>query len=205
VSVSTDPISEAKSSIRAEVRARLGALSEETLNAESSALCRHAMAWEPLAKASTVMAYWPIAGEADVRPLVIALLARGVTLCLPRVDWESRRLIPVPISHPERDLGPPERGVRSPRPELPPAPAGAVQTVVVPGLAFDATGARLGRGSGFYDRWLEEAGPGVRALGAALRCQLVERVPTVAHDRRMHALATPDGVVPARKPEKDPG
>jgi 5-formyltetrahydrofolate cyclo-ligase len=64
--------------------------------------------------------------------------------------------------------------------------------VVVPGLAFDVTGARLGRGKGYYDRWLK-ANPAVRTLGICFKCQLLERIPAEPHDVWVNAILTEEG------------
>jgi 5-formyltetrahydrofolate cyclo-ligase len=66
--------------------------------------------------------------------------------------------------------------------------------VLVPGLAFDITGARLGRGKGFYDRWLA-ANPTVHAVGICFKCQIVESLPCEAHDARVSAIVSEEGVL----------
>jgi 5-formyltetrahydrofolate cyclo-ligase len=66
--------------------------------------------------------------------------------------------------------------------------------VLVPGLAFDTTGARLGRGKGFYDRWLA-ANPTVRSVGICFKCQILESLPFEAHDARMSAIVSEEGVL----------
>ena len=78
----------------------------------------------------------------------------------------------------------PVGGTTAPAPDL----------VVVPGLAFDLTGARLGRGKGFYDRWLG-ANPAVRTLGVCFKCQILERIPAEPHDVRVSAILTEEGFI----------
>ncbi len=168
--------------------------------AESRAICDRAMNWQPLAAAGCVLAYMPMASEVDIRPMIEALLGRGVTVCLPRVEWGSQQMAPVPIGDLERDLGPSERGVRQPRADIAPADARSVQVVVVPGLAFDNEGGRLGRGGGFYDRWLADRADGVLTLGVAFACQVVERVPMEPHDRRVDAVVTAKTLLAAGGP-----
>lgn len=68
-----------------------------------------------------------------------------------------------------------------------------IDVVLVPGLAFDAGGGRLGWGRGYYDRALAQA-PGARRVGVCLEWGLVEAVPTEAHDLAMHAVVTPHAV-----------
>jgi 5-formyltetrahydrofolate cyclo-ligase len=78
----------------------------------------------------------------------------------------------------------PDCGTAAPPPDL----------VIVPGLAFDPTGARLGRGKGFYDRWLG-ANPTVRTLGVCFNCQVLESVPREPHDARVDAILTEEGFI----------
>ena len=66
--------------------------------------------------------------------------------------------------------------------------------VLVPGLAFDTAGGRLGRGKGFYDRWLA-ANPTVPSVGICFKCQIVESLPFEAHDARMKAIVSEEGVL----------
>jgi 5-formyltetrahydrofolate cyclo-ligase len=72
--------------------------------------------------------------------------------------------------------------------------ASAPDLVLVPGLAFDVTGARLGRGKGFYDKWLA-ANPSVRSLGICFKCQILESLPSEGHDARVGAILSEDGVL----------
>jgi 5-formyltetrahydrofolate cyclo-ligase len=66
--------------------------------------------------------------------------------------------------------------------------------VIVPGLAFDRHGRRLGRGKGFFDRWLS-ANPAVKALGVCFACQIVEAVPVQSHDVHVDAILTEEGLI----------
>jgi 5-formyltetrahydrofolate cyclo-ligase len=66
----------------------------------------------------------------------------------------------------------------------------AVDAIVVPGLAFDAGGGRLGHGGGHYDAMLAALGPGPARIGAAFDCQVVGNVPTGPRDERMDAVVT---------------
>ena len=82
-------------------------------------------------------------------------------------------------------------GIREPVGEtMAPSP----DLVLVPGLAFDTSGARLGRGKGFYDRWLA-ANPTVRSVGICFKCQIVESLPFEAHDARVSAILSEEGIL----------
>ena len=82
-------------------------------------------------------------------------------------------------------------GVREPERDEP-APRGAIQLIVIPGLAFDRQGGRMGYGAGYYDRFLRHRA--ARRGGVCFEAQLVERVPRGAHDVRMEILVTERGV-----------
>ena len=192
--VADAPIELVKAELRTTVRGRLAAMHSLDRARESAAICGQGVLWHPFADAQCVMAYVPMPSEVDVRPMIAMLLGRGVTVCLPRIDWEGSGLTPVPIQDLDHDLGPAERGVRQPRADLAPLGADDVQVVVLPGLAFDSRGGRLGQGGGFYDRWLADRATGVRTLGVAYACQMVEQVPMAGHDRRIDAVATAGGL-----------
>ncbi|HEY8899777.1 MAG TPA: 5-formyltetrahydrofolate cyclo-ligase [Chthoniobacterales bacterium] len=73
------------------------------------------------------------------------------------------------------------------------AKPGEADVVLVPGLAFDRDGGRLGRGGGFYDRFLADPAVRARRVAVAFADQIVERVPTEAHDVHVDAIVTEDG------------
>lgn len=126
----------------------------------------------------------------------------GAEIALPRIEGE--RLIFHRVAEPERDLCLGQFGAREPfskdatRVSLEDAAA-----ILVPGLAFDGQGGRLGRGGGFYDRFLEASGGKARRIGVCFACQLVERVPLEAHDARLDAIVTEDGWIEARNSGRD--
>ena len=143
----------------------------------------------PVAAGTVVGGYWPIGDEIDVLPLLAALRERGLSLALPVVAAPG-----LPLSfrawRPGDELAPGAHGIA--------APLASVETVVpglviVPLLAFDAQGWRLGYGAGYYDRTLEAfiaAGQVVMAVGVAYAGQEVPAVPHDGGDVRLDALVT---------------
>ncbi len=134
--------------------------------------------------------------EVDLHGLHDALIRRGV-LALPRIDWEQRtmtamRLEAAPSLDRQRDLEARRYGVPEPRSGMPIEP-GELRAVLVPGLGFDRSGARLGRGAGFYDRYLPGIRPETLVIGVCFEVQVVERVPTEGHDRLVDTLVTERG------------
>lgn len=133
--------------------------------------------------------YWPIGDEMDILPLLAALRERGVALALPVVAAPGR-----PLSfrtwRPGDEMAPGAHGISAP---LPDAATVIPSLLVVPLLAFDAQGWRLGYGAGYYDRTLEAFaadGRAVTAVGVAYAAQEVPEVPHDGGDVRLDALVT---------------
>jgi 5-formyltetrahydrofolate cyclo-ligase len=139
-----------------------------------------------------VALFGSVRGEIDTAPLHAALAAGGATLAYPRVVAGTRMLAFHAVAdadalRPSRALGVPE----------PPADAAAValadiRVFIVPGLAFDASGARIGWGRGHYDHTLAAA-PRALRVGYAFELQILQAVPAGAGDERMDVLCTEAG------------
>lgn len=143
---------------------------------------------EAFAAAPTVLAYWPMAKEVDIRAVIGPAIAQGKTVCLPRIDWTNGSMEAVRIDSADPPLETLRYGVYEPmgREVVPP---GEIAFIIVPGLAFDERGSRLGRGAGYYDTYAARA-PEAFRCGVCLSAQVVERIPVDTHDARMHAVVT---------------
>ncbi len=140
--------------------------------------------------AHTVMLYATMRREVDTTPLMGAALAAGKTVAVPATLWSERRLLPVRLTNPSL-LVPARYGVpEPPRDRWEPVPLDALDLVLVPGLAYDADGHRMGYGAGLYDRFLAELDPAVPRWGLAYEVQVVPLVPSEDHDLRVHAVIT---------------
>ncbi|MEU9101731.1 5-formyltetrahydrofolate cyclo-ligase [Streptomyces sp. NPDC048361] len=171
-------------------------LSDDELLAASLRLADQALALPELAAANTVAAYISVGREPGTRALVHSLYARGVRVLLPvlladnDLDWAA-------YAGPEHLL-PAGRGLLEPDGErLGPGAVTGADAVLLPGLAVDARGMRLGRGGGSYDRVLAriEASGRTPALVVLLYAnEVVARVPEEPHDHPVQAVVTPYGV-----------
>ncbi|MFI8972316.1 5-formyltetrahydrofolate cyclo-ligase [Nocardia asteroides] len=158
--------------------------------AEAAAL---ATATGPLAGADDVVcAYVPIRGEPGDLRMLDALRVRDATVLLP-VTGE-----PGPLSWARYEgadsLRKARFGLLEPTtPTLPPETVATAATILVPALAVDRRGVRLGRGAGYYDRTLGAAGDGTRLIAVVRDNELVDHLPEEPHDRRMGWALTPGG------------
>lgn len=142
-------------------------------------------------KGAIVAGYAAVRGEADPFPLMAALANQGHPLCLPRTQGDAlvfRSWKPGdPLVVGRFNIPEPDDKAKERRPDL----------VLVPLLAFDRDGYRLGYGGGFYDRYLSEhrAKRSVRAIGIAFAGQEVEELPREPTDERLDAVVTQDRVI----------
>jgi len=153
-----------------------------------AALAERVLAECPPPAGAVVSGFWPIGEEIDIRPLLHLLHARGHTIVLPVTPKRGNPLTfrtwrPGDVLQPERF------GTFRPVGE-----EAVPDFLLVPLLAFDRRGYRLGYGAGFYDRTLAGL-PRYFALGVAYAVQQVDAVPAGPHDRRLDAVATEHGVI----------
>lgn len=191
-----------KAVLRARFRAARRARPAEQRAADAAAL-RAVLAEVPeLTAATVVAAYVPLPTEPDVGPAVADLAARGVRVLLPvlmpdrdldwtplawsRDDWEQDNR---EQDNREQDAGPP------PAELLGPDAVADADVLLVPALAADRRGTRLGQGGGSYDRALARARPDALVIAVLVEGELVDALPGEPHDRPVAAVATAAGVV----------
>ena len=171
-----------------ELRTRMRAAFESTARATASGIiCEKLRVLPQWQRAKTVMGYAPMGDEPDIEPLLCVTRATA----LPR--WTTGGYTPAQITNLQTDLCQGQFGVREPIPECPSMSWAEIDVILVPGLAFDGAGNRLGRGGGYYDRLLDcvrAAGP-VTAVGVCFEWQLQEDVPVTSHDQQLDLVVSP--------------
>lgn len=142
-------------------------------------------------RAGTVCFYVSLPAEVDTRDMIETALEQGKKVLVPLSNLKSRQLELYEIKDFKKDLKKGTLGIREPRPERTRrARAGEVECAVVPGLVFDKTNHRLGRGAGFYDRFLKKLKRAVPKIGLAYSFQVVESVPVEKHDVKLDKVLT---------------
>ena len=140
--------------------------------------------------ARVVLLTLPFRSEWDARLVVRDALAAGKTVAAPRVDAPARMLRALVIDDLERDVEDGHRGIPEPYADRPAIPLERIDWVLVPGIAFDAAGRRLGYGGGYYDRLLPLLPPAAARVAGAFEAQIVERVPAAPHDIGVDCIVT---------------
>ena len=138
-------------------------------------------------ESKTVLLYYPVQNELDVLPLV-QKYKREKTLLFP---VSHRRGMTV---HPYAGNEQMHRGKFGIPEPTTPAYEGKIDLIIVPGVAFDAKGRRLGRGGGYYDRFIKKQTHAV-LVGVGYDFQLVDEVPAARHDQRVHRIILPSKTI----------
>ncbi len=186
--------SAAKDEVRARMRARLAELLPAERRERSARLLARLQALSAWRTARSVLLFAPLSVEPDLDLLweMVAEESGAPALaekrCLfPRMD--GRRLVVCAVRSPA-ELVPVRWGLREPAAEVPRVALAEVDLALVPGLAFTASGSRLGRGGGFYDRLLSEAGFRAETVGIGFDFQLLPALPLEAHDAAVGVVLT---------------
>ncbi len=177
--------------IRAILREKKAALSMEERLEKSKKICRYVLG--QITGGETVLAYTSKELEVNTAPLIDELLKRKNNVAVPIIQKED---ISLRLSY-IRDrsvLVPSTFGVPEPIGNEIPARPEEISVILLPMLGFDRTGARIGYGAGYYDRFLEK-NPGLKKIALAFACQEVERLPLDPTDIRMDMIITENGVV----------
>ena len=184
-----------KHRIRTRILAKRMAHHPGSAKDKSARIQERLLALPEIRRARTVMLYCPLPQEADCLGAVKALLALKKRVVLPRV--EGKHIVPTGIAH-MRGMRKGEMGVMEPvrGREM---DAKAIDVVVVPGVAFDFGGHRLGFGGGYYDRFLKTVGKDCKKIGLAFEMQLVRKLPVERHDVRMDAIVTEKRVLRGKR------
>ena len=183
------PLDSAKAGLRQQVRARLAALTppqREAASLQINARLRQQAIWS---SAGSILFFAPMPAEPDIWPLLEEALLAGKTVALPRFSLETQSYIACVVQNPQTDLRSGQFRIREPGLSCPEFPLNRLDLVLVPGVAFQSDGCRLGRGKGYYDRLLA-AVRGTKC-GVAFDEQIVGAIPVGPLDIRVNCIVTP--------------
>jgi 5-formyltetrahydrofolate cyclo-ligase len=201
-----DELSARKAELRREIARRIRKMSPEERERQSGRIRSAVLSLPEWASSRTLLGFLPLSDEPDLEPLLAAGIEAGKRIGLPRLGGAELRFHGVENLVPESFRRNQNLGFREPADEanelalLPEEPA----LILVPGRAFDPAGRRLGRGGGYYDRFLGTLSLGgvttsqILLVGVAFAVQVVDEVPTVAEDVPVDVVATPDGLLDCR-------
>lgn len=184
---SNSDISIQKSALRKLMQNELRSMDVEEVKAKSEAACLKILEHPAYKLSKLIFCYRAITHEADTEDIINKAISDGKRIAYPYVLGNSRMVALEPADSDAWETG--VLGLKMPNPARSKLIAPEdLDLVIVPGLAFDVNGGRLGRGAGYYDRFLKKTGA-VR-IGFCFSFQVVEQVPLEAHDALMQSLVT---------------
>lgn len=178
---------EQKAALRRVIRAQMKALAPEERRRSDEALFTRFLSLPAVERSDTLLLYCGMGAEPDTLRLLPRLAARGKRLLLPRCA-DAPGIMDARVCDPSLPLVRHRYGMLEPGPDRPVVPPGGIDLILVPGLAFDRLGYRLGQGGGYYDRYLPQTGAFTVALCRS--CFLLDAVPREVHDAPVDLVLT---------------
>ncbi|MCF7669199.1 MAG: 5-formyltetrahydrofolate cyclo-ligase [Verrucomicrobia bacterium] len=178
-----------KHELRRRMKRILDDVGLEQWRQDSRRICEALAAHPEWINADAVMLFAPIGKEPDIWPMVESALSLGKTVTLPRFNRDNRSYECAVIRDLDTDIVRGRYGIREPAPDCGFFSIKNLDVTLVPGVAFDECGRRLGRGVGYYDRLLSMA-CGLKC-GIGLDIQLLKDIPSEPHDIKLNCVLTP--------------
>jgi 5-formyltetrahydrofolate cyclo-ligase len=192
----TTSIRDRKQYIRQSIRAARRGLSEAERLARSRRVWEHVAALACYQQARVVLGYMAFDHEVLTDGLMQWAMASGKQLVLPMVLGNRQDMALYVIEDLERDMAPGYAGILEPRPQRTRAVAPeTLELALIPGVAFDLRGGRLGFGAGYYDRLLSRLPRAIPMVGLAFDFQVIPRLPLQPHDMLLDAIVTESRVI----------
>ncbi|GAB6085247.1 5-formyltetrahydrofolate cyclo-ligase [Alkaliphilus crotonatoxidans] len=185
-----------KKQLRKAVLERREALSPETVIKNSHQILERLVTMTEYLKAKNVMLYLSFQREVMTQQIISDLFQHRKRVFIPVTVPKTKELIVSELLSLEDDLEVGNFGVLEPKKEaLRPFSAQELDLVLVPGVAFDTRGYRIGYGAGYYDRFLPTLTPGVPTIGLAHEVQMIEQVPNDSYDIPVEKIVTEDRLI----------
>lgn len=182
-------LQQAKAALRQQIGAKLKQIRPETRQAGSAQARTLLEAQQVWQKAQSILFFAPMAEELDVWSLVVAAVTAGKLVGLPRFEAHHRCYVACQVQDLARDVQTGYYGIREPTQECAQLNVNRLDLILVPGVAFDLHGRRLGRGKGYYDQLLAVLHG--KTCGVAFDEQIVDEVPVEPHDVHLNCILTP--------------
>ena len=176
-------VKEKKKSIRQELLKKLRSQDKEQRRLKSEKIRRKLYAHEKFKTADTVMFYIAEDIEVDTEQMIRDSLKSGKKIAVPITIVSQNKLIASLLIDFDKELSKGPYGILQPKSDfVRPVALKKIDLIIVPGVAFDSRGHRLGHGTGYYDRFLSKITENVLTIGLAFDFQLVDNIPTSSHD-----------------------
>lgn len=189
-----------KQRLRKEVLDRRNRLTTAQRVIRSADILQKLFELEAVRSAAWIHFYLSYGSEVETTGMIAHALLRGKRVTVPKMEPASKQLVLSELKDPVHELSPGPKGIPEPKPEVfRPVGVGTMDLFVVPGVAFDERGNRLGQGAGYYDRLLAESSGTIPIVGLAFELQLAKDIPVGDHDVKVDWVITEKRVIRCRE------
>ncbi len=191
-----EEIKEKKHQIRNDITKKLGALSESELSEKTRKIENRLFEFANFLEAKTSLLYINCSNEVITQEILKRCFAYNKIVVLPAFDVEKFEMKLMKVDDLETDLKIGPRGILEPDPDrCKPVPIDCIDIAIIPGVAFDEKGGRIGSGEGYYDRLIPKLPITTRKVALALESQIIQQVPMESHDKHVDIIITEKRVI----------
>lgn len=189
-----------KSLLRKRILALRRFQSPQVIARKSDEIKRKLLGCPQFSEAGTILFYLALADEVQTEKMIGECLKLGKRVAVPLIDSRNNQILISELKDPERELEPGTLGIFQPKKNFyRPLKIEKLELVIVPGVAFDGRGNRLGFGKGFYDRFLKKAPDRIKSIALAFELQLVGDIPSQSHDAPVDYIITEKRIIDCKK------
>jgi len=186
-----DDLKQTKSKIRKDMITALESLSENEIALKTRKIENRLFDFANFVEANITMLYISCPGEVTSRNIITYCLDYKKIIVLPAFDAQKFRIRLFKIDNIEKDLKPGSRGMLEPdTARCKPVPVECLDIAIIPGIAFDEKGGRIGSGEGYYDRFIPKLPITTRKVSIAFEDQIIPQVPMESHDKHVDIIIT---------------
>ena len=183
-----------KQAIRRDWKKTVKQFTSAQIEQASQEVCEQLLSIASISTADTIFAYLPLCDEIDLSTLLHHWNDESRVVCVPLISWEEQTMrAGMLVGLGEEYTEAKRHGIHEPKERIP-VPHDTIDVIIVPGVAFDENGGRLGRGGGYYDRFLVQTKPPI-VVGVAFDEQIIPKVPQDSHDQSMTVVVTPTRII----------
>jgi 5-formyltetrahydrofolate cyclo-ligase len=185
-----------KQEIRDEMARKVAALKPDEIAARTKAVENRLFEFANYLEARIALLYLPVSVEVDTTEIIRRSYMYNKIIVLPAFKAESRQMVLLKVDDPNRDLIAGPRGNLEPNPaRCKPVPLDCLDIAIIPGVAMDEKGGRLGTGRGYYDRLIPELPITTRKVGLIFEAQILPAIPLEYHDKHVDIVITENRVI----------